>query len=379
MSVIAPTQPDGPTITMAAPTAAPAASPAPVPDLFAASVADRRDFATELRHQTMACRVMHTKLGVRKALSQDQLREAASQFHADVKVLSAKKKLIDTRDPAYRRVIEVRRRAGAYWKSHTTPYPEPGVRLIRRQIVAVFTEEMTKLRDELLEAARQLQEKYAELRERARVQLGDLFNPEDYPTRIDDEFDLDWDFPSVEPPAYLRNLHPQLYERESQRIKARFDEAIRLTDEAFASQFQQLIVHLADRLAGDTDGKPKVFRDTAVKNLTSFFETFRALDPGSNSQLQQLVTQAQQVVAGITPGDLRDSADLRTRIAAGLAPIRTAVDAMMINRPTRAIEIEREEAAEETAEPGEEQGSDDARDPEGQGNLATAQDNGTGR
>lgn len=304
--------------------------------------AEKRDFAQQLRQQTIACRVRHEKLYVRKALSREQLRKAAQEFHADAKVLSAAKKLIDTRDPAYRKVVSVRSAAGSYWKSITAPYPEPGTRLIRKSAVAAFTQRMERFHAELIQAAAELHQKYDELRERARVQLGELFNESDYPSRLDDAFDLEWDFPSVEPPSWLKDVHPELYEQECNRIRARFEEAVKLTEEALAKQLAELVAHLAERLKGDADGKPKVFRDTAVKNLQEFFEQFRAIDTGSNGKLQELVNQAQQIVGGVTADDLRGSDDARTRVAVGLAEIQQQMDQLMINRPRRAISLEEE-------------------------------------
>ena len=49
-------------------------------------------------------------------------------------------------------------------------------------------------------------------------------------------FDLSWDFPSVEPPPYLQQLSPALYQLECQRVAARFDEAVRLAEQAFLEE-----------------------------------------------------------------------------------------------------------------------------------------------
>jgi hypothetical protein len=310
---------------------------------FGPTAAEKADFAAQLRQQTLACRVHHEKLGVRKALTREQLRTAAAEFDADSKVLSAAKKILDTKDPAFRKVIRARTTASKYWKAVTSPYPEPGIRLIRKSAVEAFEKRMSELAAELSEGAAQLQEKYEELRSRAQQQLGTLFNPSDYPLRVDTEFSLDWDYPSIEPPAYLKNLHPELYERESKRISQQFDEAVRLTEQALAEQLHKLVSHLSERLKGDAGGKGKVFRDTAVENLTAFFESFKAIDTGSNSQLRAIVQQAQGIVAGISPDDLRGSGDLRARVASELSDVQKAMDGMMITKPTRAINLEDED------------------------------------
>lgn len=203
--------------------------------------------------------------------------------------LSAGKKLIDTRHPAFKAVTAVRGRIVNFWKGLSLPYPEPGIRLIRQNDVGTFNVQLTTLKAELEEAVRQLDEHFAELKSAARARLGRLFNSSDYPESLRGLFDVAWDFPSIEPPDYLRQLSPELYRQESQRIAARFDEAVRLAENAFASELAKLVSHLTERLSGQEDGKPKVFRDSAIENLQAFFQRFRSLNVGSNDQLDQLV------------------------------------------------------------------------------------------
>src|SRR5438477_6313206 len=86
--------------------------------------------AQRLRVTTAAVRVSLRWLGVRKTLTPEQKTQAAETFDAAGDFLSARKKLLDTRHPAYQTVTAVRGRVLAAWKSCTLPYPEPGIRLI---------------------------------------------------------------------------------------------------------------------------------------------------------------------------------------------------------------------------------------------------------
>ena len=96
--------------------------------------------------------------------------------------------------------------------------------------------------------------------------------------------------------------------------------------------------HLSERISGaGEDGKPKVFRDSAVDNLSDFFERFRSLNVRSNDQLDALVAQAQQAVRGVGAQDLRDSGDLRQRVASELSRVQSALDGMLVDRPRRRI------------------------------------------
>jgi hypothetical protein len=298
------------------------------------------EYVQQLRRETAAVRLMHGKFGVRRALSHQQIAVAAEAFHANGLYLSGRKKLINTRHAAYRACTKVISQARAYWREITVPYPEDGIRLIRKDLVDSFDATMTSFRSELGEATQALELAYPTLREEAQGELGELFNTHDYPTAIRDTFHLAWGYPSVEPPDYLKQLNPKLYEQEQERVAQRFEEAMRLAEQSFATELQQLVAHLVDRLSGDTDGKPKTLRDSAVENIREFFVRFKQMQIGSNADLDRLVEQAEQIVGGVDVQDLRAERGLRDQIAAQMSEVKAALESMVIEKPVRAIELE---------------------------------------
>jgi hypothetical protein len=290
-----------------------------------------------LRATMAAVRLSTSWFGVRKTLSSEQRSQAADAFGAEGDFLSAGKKLLDTRHSAFKAVSAVKSRAAGYWRSLTLPFPEPGVRLIRQDGIDTFDAQMQEFRDELDESVATLDEHYAELRDAARQRLGSLYNPADYPRSLEGLFRIEWDYPSVEPPDYLRQLNPELYQQECQRVAGRFDEAVQLAEQAFIEELHRLVTHLTERLAGESDGKPKVFRDSAVSNLSDFFGRFRQLNVRSNEQLDQLVAQCQQVVRGVEPQTLRDNQSLRQSVAGQLGHVQDVLDGLLVDRPRRNI------------------------------------------
>jgi hypothetical protein len=290
-----------------------------------------------LRTTMAAVRLSVRWLGVRKTLNAQQKAQAADTFGAEGEFLSAGKKLIDTRHPAFKAVTAVRTRSVGFWKSLTLPYPEPGLRLIRQDAIDSFDARMQSFREELNEAVAALNERYGSLKAAAAERLGSLYSEGDYPATLDGLFSLDWDFPSVEPPDYLRQLKPELYEQECQRVSARFDEAVQLAEQAFVDELSGLIAHLTERLSGQADGKPKVFRDSAINNLIEFFERFQHLNVRSNEQLDELVERAQQVIQGREPQQLRDDEGLRNSVARQLSSVQSVLDGLLVDRPRRNI------------------------------------------
>ncbi len=291
-----------------------------------------------LRTTMAAARLSFNWLGVRKSLTSAQKNQAADSFGAEGKFLSAGKKLLDTSHPAYKAVTAIRGRAVAYWKGVSLPFPEPGIRLIRQNSIADFDQQVAEFREELDEAVADLDRHYDELRSLARERLGDLFDVSDYPTTLIGMFAIEHDYPSVEPPNYLRQLSPELYEQECRRVQARFDEAVQLAEQAFMEELARLVDHITERLSGELDGKPKVFRDTAVTNLTEFFERFGSLNVRSNEQLDELVGRAQQVLGGVEPQQLRDNGVFRQQIATQLAGVQSSLDGLLVDRPRRNIQ-----------------------------------------
>ena len=115
-------------------------------------------------------------------------------------------------------------------------------------------------------------------------------------------------------------LSPGLYEQERARVAARFEEAVRLAEQAFLEEFARLVGppdradhrHQRRRPA---QGLPRLGRRQPVE----FFERFR----DAERPLQRPARRAGRPrpsgpSAGVGAQDLRDSAALRQRVAAQL-------------------------------------------------------------
>ena len=294
--------------------------------------------AQELRANMAAVRVSFTWLGTRKSLTPEQRAEAAQPFDAEGQYLSAGKKLLDTSHPAFKAVTAIRGKIASVWKSMSLPFPEPGVRLIRRDKIDEFVGLMEEYRAELADAVANLDRHYGELKRAAAERLGRLFNPCDYPETLVGLFAVSWDFPSVEPPDYLRELNPALYEAERARVAARFDEAVRLAEIGVPRGVRQaggppLGADQRRRRGRQAQGLPGFGGQQPVRLLREV----PVLNVRSNDQLDALVAQAQQAVRGVGAQDLRDSGDLRRRVATELSRVQSALDGLMVDRPRRRI------------------------------------------
>lgn len=292
----------------------------------------------DMRQTMGAVKVSFSWLGTRRSLSDNQTRQAANQFDADANLLTAYKKLIDTSHPAFKAVNAIKSQVVSYWRGMSLPYPTDGVRLIKHDDIAVFEARMQEFRDRLTEAVATLQTEYEGLKARAREHLGSLYNSADYPPTLEGMFSIAWEYPSVEPPRYLRTFNPELYEQEQQRIHQRFEQAIEMAETAFSDRLQELINHLVERLTDAPDGQPKTFQRSTVDNFREFYQEFRRLNVRGNTELEALITRANDLVSGVDAQDLRKSQNLRENIRDQMSELQTALDTHLQNAPRRRLQ-----------------------------------------
>ena len=296
---------------------------------------DARTFGEELQTSMSGVGLHITWFGNKKQVSKDQKVQAAETFDAESGFVSMSKKLLDTKDDAWKKLVEIRGLMNSTWKNESLPYPEPGIRLMKRDTIDSFTTRMARMRCDLKDAEREYDRRFHTRREASRIRLGNLYNPADYPDSIIGYFDVTWDFPNLDPPEYLRILSPDLYRQESERIRARFEESVVLAEQAFLGELHELVEHLLERLSGSEDGKPKIFRDTVVTNLNDFFDRFKKLNIGSSAELDQLVTDAERIVGNVDPRNLRTSEQTRAAVSRNLSRVQATLDGLMIDRPRR--------------------------------------------
>lgn len=290
-----------------------------------------------LRATALAVRVQFTWMGVQKTVSSAAKEQMAEAVSAQATSVGATKKILDTKAAEFKALTALRQSIKDFWKGTTLPYVDDGVRLMPAGQLDSFVTQMATFRSELASAVLALAGRYESLKQEARVKLGDLYNPNDYPPDITHLFQVEWDFPSVEPPDYLMQVRPDLYRLEQQRVAARFEEAVRLAEQSFASELSKLVEHMIERLQPGDDGLPKVFRNTAIDNFQEFFSRFRTLNVNSSADLDRVIGQAEQLVRGLTPADLRAMPDVRQNVQAGLAAIQGQLDNLIVDQPRRRI------------------------------------------
>jgi hypothetical protein len=178
--------------------------------------------------------------------------------------------------------------------------------------------------------------------EDAKKRLNGLFDVSDYPgaEKVRAAFYVDVRYLAFGVPEKLEGIRKDIFEREKAKAEASWKEASEEVRQALRAGLADLADHLVERLQGNGDGKPKVFRDTLVENMTDYLDLFDPRNVTDDTQLAQLVERCRNILDGVDADALRSSAAIRTKVRDGMTQVQGALDAMVIDRPARRIVLE---------------------------------------
>jgi hypothetical protein len=141
-------------------------------------------------------------------------------------------------------------------------------------------------------------------REAARVRLGGQYDERDYPNAesMRAKFGLTWRYVTFQVPE---NLPPEIAAREREARAKSFQDMESECREALRVGLAELLGHLSASLAVGSDGKPKIFRDTAVGNVVEFLDLLSARDITNDGELRGLAEKAKAIIGDATPERLK--------------------------------------------------------------------------
>lgn len=104
---------------------------------------------------------------------------------------------------------------------------------------------------------------------------------------------------------------------------------------ALREAFAEVVNGLAEKLEPGKDGKTKAVRAEWREKLDAFITSFSARNLADDGELSTLVVQARELMAGVDREQLKKAGPARDRIKSKLGEIRTALDNMIADVPTR--------------------------------------------
>lgn len=299
-----------------------------------------QDFASELRDKAIAIELMTKRVGRSRSLAPGQRDEVASHFGADRHAVGGSKRLYAPQQPEIKAITGALRAAREIWMDMTIGYRK-GIRLLRKDLLPRWEFEFGQIVTRLDEALQAADDNRAEILQASREFLGDrLFNIDDYPQQFAGSVAVSWGVHNFEPSEELLTLAPETYQREQQRVRHQFEQAIACYEIEMREQMQKLVDALLSKLTDAASGKKVVYTEAATRNLRDFFDRFETLGIFSDAQLTDLVDEARNVLGDTTMGHLKKRPQLRGKLADSFESVANKLNDLITNAPARSISID---------------------------------------
>lgn len=210
--------------------------------------------------------------------------------------------------------------ARAYLDGNSLPWDYAGNRMLSNEKAIEVIAHMAKLREEYLAAAEAFCVDYPALREVAMRNLGDLANPDDYPSpeRIRDKFKMNLSLtPMPDTFGDMRDgMSPAqveaLQEHYEASVKGQYHRAI----EAAYRRLYDDVAKIAERMTPDDEGKRKVFRNSLIENARETCALLKSLNVFDDPELEAVRIDVYTKLTMLEPDALRNSDTAAERVLA---------------------------------------------------------------
>ncbi len=232
-----------------------------------------------------------------KALTDAGAREGSGSF---IKALLPKE--------ALRTIKSVQSKARQYHRENTLPWDDGGVRILSVSDYDAYTSTMDKFIDSMVVARRDLVDKYGEYVDEARQQLGQLFEPSDYPDveTIENAFDMEY---QIMPIPSGQHIMFNIGKAETQKLQNRITDALQeKLSEANRDLYMRLdgaMDRIVDRMTETDDGESKIFCRSMIDQVGDLVEIVPRLNLTGDPALAKLCDQIKEKIASVDPDKLR--------------------------------------------------------------------------
>jgi hypothetical protein len=273
--------------------------------------------------------VLNLQIGAWKGyrLDKDASAKVTKDAGADSDAARVNKHLVPKE--ALKEIETAQNAVRAHFYAKTLPWKDNGDRLLTRLMFRDFIERHESLVGDFKDAVeRFLTKSYPEAREKAEFRMGELFDPNDYPSadslrrRFYINLDIDGiteagDFRVTLDQEHAQEVQEQMERAMSERIgRAMRDVWERLSD---------VVSHFATTMS---DGD-KVFRDATVKNIEELVDLLPGLNVLDDPDLAAIGDEIKAKLTGYTPKDLRKKPEVRSEAAQAAQEIMDRMSGFM--------------------------------------------------
>jgi hypothetical protein len=203
-----------------------------------------------------------------------------------------------------------------------------GVHILPYAILEQFHNEMTALVDEAQDRIIDFVEEWPLIVEQAKVDLQELFNPNDYPEpeALRTRFMVDFEYFTYNQ-GDLQFTSQKAYEYQVGQVKIKTEETIQKIEEALCSGFSELVKSMTWHLTPKEDGgAEKKYYKSKIQQLEEFISLFQHRNLTQNEELEILVQKAGNLLQGVEPEDIKQSDSLAHHLKVEFGHIQQSLE-----------------------------------------------------
>lgn len=249
-------------------------------------------------------------------LDRDASRRVTEDAGADADAARVNKHLVPK--AAIKPVQQAATALRAHFYDNTLPWKDSGDRILTRRRYTAFVEGHEDLVRKFHETRDIfLTKDYLSARERAAFRMGDLFNPDDYPSvdRLRHKFQVHLDIDTVTEGKDFRVAIANAGDLQAEIERKKVDRLSKAMTHMW-SRLADTLGHFADKMASDG-----IFRDTTVTNLEELVAIIPDMNLLDDPDLEAIRQEIAAKLVGYDPKDLRKKPEVRSEAATEAARI----------------------------------------------------------
>jgi hypothetical protein len=248
--------------------------------------------------------------------------------------LKGRKNLVD---PEYLNPIKTTAgQARAFVKKHALPFPINGLQLVPKESISYIESNLQEYEHMFNSDVQRFIFHFEDAITEARQVLGDIFDPLDYPTDVQERFGFSWQYVELGLPGRHSVLSPELYRREKEKFQNLMEQTRDEALLALRQEFSELVGHLTERLTPNGE-KPKVIRRSVMDKMEEFLYGFEHRNIFEDEQLSELVQTTRALLNGVDLKDLKNDEYLREYVRGDMSDIKQEIDEAIEDAPRRRI------------------------------------------
>ncbi|GJL61753.1 MAG: hypothetical protein NPIRA04_04070 [Nitrospirales bacterium] len=304
-------------------------------DTSPSEIITRSPFSDLLNNAVLLLYSVH-KFGIRR-----KIETSSFPITADASLIGVTKRILDC--PEYQAITRLDNQTRRRIFHIALPSSLcKGMALVPAKLVHELDDLLTKYQSQRESLVKTFCDVYPLRTQEALLRLGTYFKTDDYPPVEDvkKEFAVSCQYLSFDLPSVLETINAQVFAREKAQAASKVSEMIQEIQNTLRAAMRDLVTHLVTRLTPDPLGQRKTFRASTVTNLMDFLNRFDARNLGQDDELHELVKQSKKLLNGVTATTLKQNETLSVSIRKGLDDIKTQLDQLLINPPSRLITLE---------------------------------------